>query len=882
MKLWWHKISAWFRKLARRGNLESELNDELLFHQEMLESSYRDQGLNPREAHRRARRELGHIDRIKEASRDQRRFGFFEDTWRDIKQAVRSLLKTGGITGVAILILALSIATTALTHMYYEGILKSDPPWIEQGSNVVMLKIHRENHPSEFAQLDADNTAQLVDSLTSFEAITTYANAGGPSTVDGTSRWSVGKFVSANFFEVMEVQPAIGRTYSSEEQAAKTTPSLVISHKMWQNRFGGREDILGQQVLFYRTPRTVIGVMPQEFTFPHIPDYWAPIAPRLRGERSRAWTKMWLIGSLKPGVSTEAASAELANRVSQLSIAGDNESLEYTGRAVPLREFFNQPFQKPVPRIMAAATMLQLIALLNVIALVVARGVTKRPERALRAALGATRFRLWRETMAEIGCIVGLGWLIGVVLAWASSKLVIAFLAPGISFPNWWEIRMDWSEAVFTLLLSGGIVAVFATFPLWKSTAIGLEERIRGLSPGRGVSVSGQRFRDGVVITQFAVAVPLLLGATFSILDVRALSQTSVGIDPTNIGQIRVTSVNRTPEQHLEDMRTLQRELEANPEVIAAAFGDSMPGTQTWGGRYPIEYQLPDGTSATLANVRNHVVSSDLPALFGMALQTGRWLEPVDASLDSLGVLVDTEFARRAFGDDSPLGKRVARPSRPGRTETVWGTVVGVVSPTRANVFTDYAPTIYLPESQLHTSNNIYFKSRGAPSLLMPAMIEMVDNLGSHVFTTPSFDAYEDSMDQFIWQSRFESRLLTVFGLIALMIIVLGLIASVAFVVAQKRHEIGVRMALGARPPQVLAHVIRGGLTNAILGTLIGLGIGWGAAGWAATFFDKVSPHDASIHTLVVIAMLCLSLAASLWPAKRATQIDPIECLRAE
>lgn len=171
--------------------------------------------------------------------------------------------------------------------MYYNGILESDPPWLQSDSNVVMLKIHRTNWSSEFAQLGADDTEELLGSLTGFESLTTYANTGGPTTVDGVSRWSSGKLVSPSFFEVMGVQPALGRTYSTEEHAAQRHSSIVISHRMWQTRFSGHEDILGQQVMFYRTPMTVIGVMPPEFTFPHNPDYWGPLTPRLRLENGQ-------------------------------------------------------------------------------------------------------------------------------------------------------------------------------------------------------------------------------------------------------------------------------------------------------------------------------------------------------------------------------------------------------------------------------------------------------------------------------------------------------------------------------------------------------------------------------------------------------------------
>lgn len=531
---------------------------------------------------------------------------------------------------------------------------------------------------------------------------------------------------------------------------------------------------------------------------------------------------------------------------------------------------------------MSAAIVLQLIAVLNVVALIVARGVSRRPERALRAALGTSRFRLWRETMAEVFCIVGSGWLVGMIAAWICSPSLVAFLAPGVTFPAWWEISIDWSEAGYTLALTAAIVTIFATLPLWKATAVTLDEQIRGLAPGRGISLFGRRFRDVAIVLQFIIAVPLLMGATLSIMNVRTLSQTPLGIDPTNIGQVMVTSVNRTPEQHLADMKTLQTRVEEHADILAVGFGDAMPGSLSGGGTLSANYQLPDGASASLSNVTMHSGSANLPSLFGISLLHGRWLQPADSNPDTLGVLIDTTFAERAFGTEPPIGQRVARLMRPGQSEQIWGTVVGVVSPTRRTVFKNYAPSIYFPGSQLHTSNNIYFKSRGAPGLLVPKVIETIESLGPHIFTTLRFGDYREAIDLFIWQSRFVSRLLTAFGLIALLIITLGLVATVAYSVAQRHHEIGVRMALGAQPIRIVRQFVRDGLSRAVLGTLLGLAICLSAADWADSLFSKVSTRDLSTYAMVVMVLIVISALASFWPAKKATAIDPIECLRAE
>lgn len=871
----------WFSRLLRRRRLETELDEELRFHLEMQAEANRAAGMSADEALRAARRQFGHVDSVKESCRDQRHLGRIEDTWRDLRQAARSLRRDPGFAGSVTGLLALSVATVAIVRMYYAGFLLSDPPYLRKPDEVVAIFAHPADKPEAERLVSMPDFRDWSASSRTFERISAYLHLGGAVSTGDRHDWASGLGVSAGFFDVLGVQASLGRTFSAEEFQAERTDAIVISHRFWQERFGGSPDVLGKQVVFFTTPATIIGVMPPEFDFPHGQSYWWPMNRRMLPPDDRDQRRLALIGRIKAGSSRKDATAEMAAQV-QATDANLPAELRRSARVIPLRDRFNTSFQKQSRLFLGAALVVQVLAALNIAGLLFARSLVIMPQIALRAALGASRARLLRESLAEPLLLSLAGLALGLAFASAVRPAIIAALAPEWPFPSWWRFELSLPVLAFAAASSVGTVMLFALIPAWRTSRVTLDPQVRSVNSSRGASPRARRIRSSAVAVQIAAALVLVLGAALTLADLRVLRSTPLGIDPEGIFTLTVTHLDRDQEANSTYFTRLLDETAILPGVTAAGLGLTMPGSFDRNHRN-VTAESTDLRQATFEGILLRSITPAILDVFRIPLLQGRNFNAGDTAASEPVVMIDRTFAERAFPGANPIGKRISMElaGKPPR----WMTIIGVVGPTRSNPFAELAPTIY--ESLIAQTRSpvavLYLRVHGEPAPVLESARAVARRLESRVSLITQLDGrYAALVAGTYWQARFFSRVMAGFALLAFVIATAGIGAIVAFNVARQRHDVGVKLALGATPSRVTAEITAWGLKLGLAGVALGLCVALTASPWFKGQLSKVSASDPAIYAGVGGLFLVVTVAACWWPARRAARVDPMITLRAE
>ena len=852
-------------------------------------------GMTPEEARVEALRRLGEplgevrasLRRAAERRERRRRFRESADAlWGDIQFALRQFAQAPGFTALVVLTLALGIGINMAIFSVVHRLLLAPLPY-PNGSRIVMPMRESALHFRQSAD------AALVKAW--YERSRTVMSIAGVSELmfsvlpDGAIDTIPTAAITANFLPTLGVHPILGRGFAPEEERSGAAVAM-ISHALWRRSYGGRTDVIGAMVHHEGRPLTIVGVTPPGLALPlsrnTAPDVWLPAPLEQTGNGAGGVPGPGIFVTLRPGVTLDAATREFAAVAASLpdSIAGDSRL-----RLMRAQDFLDQRATRMVRVLFAAVGALLLIACANVANLLLARAWTRQREFAVRRALGGGRGRLIRQVLTESLLLAFAGGLLGVGITGIVLRVILALRPP--SLDQLADVRLDptvllWAVglSVATALLFGCAPALFAA---GRQVGDVLRRETRGGSPG----VVSRRVRSGLTVLEIAAALVLLVGAGLLVRSFASLQRMPLGFEPRGLVYADVLLGGPWDRDRVPALReTVVRRLLALPGVTGVAVG-TMP-VKGFVGSGGVEVDAGPGKPAAHVPALGTVyITPEYFRVARIALLAGRLPDsPTEASRRPFGmsseVLVNREFARRAWPDESAIGGRLRAisgiPPRGAQPEP-WATVVGVVDDTRMpDVRGDVA------ELQVYSLvpprlGNVPFVVRTANSadVAAPMVKQAIASADPNIYVRQvlSGDRY---LRDGLAPTRFAMALLTTFAVVALLVAAVGLYGVVAYGVAQRTREIGVRVALGAQPRAILAWVVGNGLRLAAAGAAIGAVVAVAATRVLETLLHGVSPADPPTFAAIVLMVVAIALLASYIPARRALRIDPAEALRAD
>ena len=874
---WLFTIPLRSRSLFCRDHVERDLDDELQFHVEMRTREELARGHSAAEARRIAIRAMEGLELHKEECRDMRRVNYIEHLLQDLRYAARMIAKSPAFALIAVVTLALGIGANTAIFSTVDSVLMRPLPFADPGRLVMVWEYAWQSDspkntpaPGNFAEWQLRNHVFTEMAATRGRAVNL--------TGDGAPEQVLGRIVTSSFFSVLGVSPLLGRTFTEEEDRTNA-PVVVISYGLWQRRFLGEPAVIGKPILMNGKTHTVVGVMPREFVFRHRDaDYWKPIAFTAADRQQRGNHFLNVVARLKPGVTIEraredmrAVAADMARQYHQ------NRNLGAT--VVPLREELVGKTRTGLLVLMAASGCVLLIACANLASLLLARGVVRQREIAVRAALGAGRGRLLRQLITEGTVLAVIGGVLGVAIAPAGIK-VLARLVPA-TLPLTAEPALDARLLGFALALSLVTGLLFSLIPAWQAARTGLHNNLK--QGGRaGMGARGQATRDALVVLEVALALVLLVGAGLMLQTMARLRSIDIGFRPDHLLLARtILAPNRYQTQ---PARTAFAErvldgVRALPGVQGAAYGSTLP-FQSAGNTsgYRIEGRTLEPNDPSDALYR--VATDGYLATLGVRLLEGRVFDRGDGAETSPVLVVNETFARRYWPRESALGHRVSVDF----PEPVWRTIVGVVADVRERGYElDRKPGIYQPAAQqsLSLTPELVVRVNGDPVSLAPAVRRIIAAVDPEQ-PVSNVGTMDDILDGAIADQRQQMTLLGTFAGLALLLASIGLYGVLSYAVTQRSREIGLRIALGATAVNVVRMVV--GRCLLLTGTGLAIGL---AASWALTRLMKnllygVQATDATTFVAVTALLATVALIACWLPARRAARVDPIVVLREE
>jgi predicted permease len=800
------------------------------------------------------------------------------------RYAIRTLAKRPGFTAVCVLTLALGIGATTAIFSAINGVVLKPLPYPED-ERLVMLWY---NNVAEGIERDVTSypTFQDWQAAESFQSVAGYTSTVATFTGHGPAEEFAGAWVTEGFFDVLGAHPASGSLLGEAHTAAGDDQVVVLSHRLRNLWFGDDAAVIGQRIDINGVSREIIGVMPAGIAFPVGADFWLPIAPNAPAwsqvveVRAILWMSVW--GRLAPQSTVQEASAELDAVMGRLAAEG---LVGEGGRVFlePLRDTIVGSVRPAMGALAGAVMFVLLIACANIANLLLARGATRRREFALRSALGAKGWALSRQALVE-SLVLGIaGGFLGLILAYAGTSAIVAFSPADL--PRIDNVQVDTTVVVFAVLAAIVTALAFGLAPALQARATALAPALRAGDRSDAGSPMA-RLRPALVVIEVALALVLLVGAGLLLRSFAELQSVDPGFRTENTLSFRISMPStRYPEG--EQVRALQtgliERLESLPGVESAAAANTL-FLQRLPSMTPvsIEGQPPPQEGAPTVNVTNDFVSPDFFRAMSIPLVGGRGFAPSDIA-DGLQVaIVNETFARRLLAGEDPIGRRFTR-GNPAAEDVAWLTIVGVVADTRrAGLAEPVRPEAYRPFTQVTPrSMEVLVQTEISPLSLVPQVRELVRQLDPDM-AVAELRTIESALADAMATQRFIMILLAGFAALALTLALIGLYGVLAFLVAQRRREIGLRMAVGAGRREVIVMVLRQSLRyvlpGVVLGTLVALLLTRVLQGQ----LHGVSPTDPATFIAVATTLVAVALLASWIPARRAARIDPMEALRDE
>ena len=801
--------------------------------------------------------------------------------WQDLRYALRMLCKNPGFTTTAVLTLALGIGANTALFSVVNGVLLRPLPYPDPTSLVVISAVNQKTQEI-FPLCDADFLDWRSQNQ-SFGAVAAFSSGNRFNiTGSGIPQQVLGDFVTAEYFSVLGVTPVVGRTFLPNEDQEASPRLALLSYGLWRSRYGSNPNIIGEQIVLNGSNFTIIGVMPRNFLPSSETQLWANLAikpPNRRGP-------YYLTGEarLKPGVTFEQARADLAAIARRIEEQSPLTNSHMTFRAVPLEEAIVGDVRPALLVLLGAVGFVLLIASANVANLLLARASVRAREVAIRAALGASRSRLTTQLLTEGTLLAVVGGLFGLLLAKLGVKLLID-LGPS-NLPRLDEVTIEAHVLVFTCVISLASGILFGLVPAIAGGRTDLNKSLReGGRSGEGQHRS--RARGIIVVAEIALSLVLLIGGGLMLKSFYRLQRVNPGVNANNALTMQVSLPRRQYDdnQTIAFYRQLLEKLQILPGVESAAVGMALPPNLLEVTDYFTVEGQAETSERNLGMADLVFVSPDYFRALGVPLVAGRYFTSADRAGAPKVVVINQTLARRYWPDENPVGKRI-KTGGAERPKNPWMEIVGVVGDVKYSGL-DAAPemVLYWPAEQ-EAWSSMYLVLRTSPTFGDPtALASGVQN------TVWSLDkdlpvAHIRTLDQLLSESvqqpRFRTVLLEVFALIALSLATVGIYGVLAYSVSQRRHEIGIRIALGAQRHEVLSLVVGQGMLLTLIGVIIGLALALAFARFLSTLLYAVHPIDPSIFIISPLVLTCVALLACCIPARRATRVDPMVALRYE
>jgi putative ABC transport system permease protein len=805
---------------------------------------------------------------------------------QDLRYALRTLLKSPSYSAIAVLVIALGIGANAAIFSFVDAMLLRPLPYPHADRLYAPISMNpaRGSDRSSITYADYEDWKREHDVFESVALVSeTIVDLTGGSEPERIS----GLLVSQEFFALTRPQPIVGRTLRPEDHAAKAPRVAVISYSLWQRRFGGAADVLGTTVRIGGIPTEVVGVLPPRATWPEDTELFVPMRTELFGRDVRTRRDNMIfqgIARLADGVTPEQAEARMRAIATRLEQEFPESRKGWANGLLPLREYIVEPdLRTALFVLLAAVAAVLLIGCANLASLALVRGAGRVREIGVRLALGASRARLLRQLLSESLLLAAAGGVLGVALAGAMVQGLRTAVPPEAPFLD--QVAIDTRVLIATAVMSFVTGLFFGVLPAMTASGVHVADSLKEGSRGSGHSRRASRVRAVLVVGEIAAAVVLLVAAGLLVRSLANLSATDpeVDLDRVLAGRFSLPGA-RYPEsaQRGEFVRQLTSRLASEPGVESAAITTYLP---VGGGGFDLgRVFLADGWPEPPAHndvaAQWTVISPDYFRTLGMPLRRGRMFEDRDNANATPVIIVSETFARRAFGDENPLGRRI----RSWRDENLYREIVGVVADVPYASLSDPTRSIvYIPHQQ-NTWGLITVVVRaasGPPEALAPVLRRTVNSLdpdlalaGVTAMTTIARDS--------IARERVSATLMSALALAALVLAALGIYGVMSYAVAERRQEMGLRLALGASPRDLYRTVLSRGLTLTAVGLGIGLALAIGAARLLRALLYDTSPFDPVAFASTAGVLLLIAFIACVVPARRASTADPLVALRSE
>ena len=882
-----HPIRALRMKVAGAiapGRVDAETSREIEFHLEMRTAQLVHSGVAPEEARRRARAEFGGPTQVREKCRDVRGLPSLESFAQDVRYGWRMIRRSPGSAAVAAATLALGIGVNSAFFSAVNAILLRPLPFAS-GGRLVHLRQPAPGVGIEDANFSPPEVRDIAAQSRTLDGVSEYHHMEFTLLGHGDPIRVRTGVVSAGFFDILGVKPALGRTFRPGEDGHGAAPVLIVSHDFWENQLGGDPAIVGKAFEMNDKVHTVVGVLPALPQYPDENDVYMPVSAcpyraHEHWDQNRTARGLDVFARRRPGASIAAVSRELgviADRLHRQYPAAYPADAKATFAAVPLAEELTRHARLTFVMLLATAGLVLLIACANVANLTLARLTRRRRELAVRAAMGAGRRRILRQLVTESTMIALVGGAAGLGIAALAHRFLVSFASRFT--PRAAEISIDGRVLLFTFVVALATGIAFGAFPAFRGTR-GLAAALKESDEGRSPS-AGRRSHSALVVPQVAISLMLLVGAGLLVKSLLRLSRVDPGFESENVLTFRV-SLNWSKykeDESREFYRRLLEKIDAFPGVRGAAVASAFPlsGGTPWSSDLDVEgVTLPP--SRVKPQVDPQLVTPDFFRVIGIPVVRGRALTDGDRHGAIEVAVVNATFARKHFGSESAaMGHRINIGGEPIH----WREIVGVVGDVKQyGLDKPVTDEVYIPFAQNPGSTMmVLVRAAGSPEAVERQAAAAVHSIDA---TAPVSDVHtldrlrKNSLDS----PRLTTTLFSGFALLALAIAAAGIGAVTAFSIGQRTREIGIRMALGASRGDVLRMVVRQAMAPVFLGLAFGLAGALAATRVMAALLFSVAPTDPVTFAVVSTALVATAAVACLVPGRRAVRVDPMVALR--
>jgi putative ABC transport system permease protein len=803
--------------------------------------------------------------------------------WQDLKYGVRMLTKNPGFTIVALLAIALGIGANTTIFSAVNALILH-PFSFDNQERLVMIWERVPDAGIKRGSVAPGNFADWRDQSKSFEEMAAINKRAFNLTEGAQPERIAGSRVSTRFFATLGVQAAKGRTFSDEEGEVGREQVAVIKESLWERRYASDPNIIGRQIMIDGKPHTVIGIMPKEFNFPvNGGEIWTPLAFDAKAQQERDNHFLDIIGRLKPGVTRAQAQAEI-DSISQRAAAAFPESNSgRTGFVEGLNESFTRGSRNHLNVLMGAVIFVLLIACANVANLLLVRSTSRQKEIAVRMALGGSRLRLIRQLLTESLLLALLGGALGLLFSVWGVEFIKGGIPQGFAqyIPGWEKMHLDSEVLIYTLVITLLTGAVFGLAPALQATRLNLNESLKESGKGASSGTSRNRLRSLLVVSEIALSLVLLVGAGLMIRSFINLMRSELGVNPKNVLTMELSIPRQKyaeEQQRINFYGELVGRLQNLPGVTNAAAINYVPmGRTSSSSNFRIEGEAPPAKGKE-PHADYRVVTPSYFEAIGTPLREGRAFTDADKKGSPLVAIINESLARRFFPAGDALGKRIVFSDEEGALE-----VVGVAADVKNEDLDEEADfTVYRPFVQdPWWSMALVVRTNSDPVQLAPLVRGEVRAIDAEQ-PVYNIKTMEQVIDESVSAKRLAMLLLVFFAFGALLLAAIGIYAVMSYAVTSRAHEIGIRMALGAQPGDILRLVIRQGLVLTFIGVALGLAGALALTRAMTEILYGVKATDPVTFAGLSLLLSLVAFIACFVPARRATRVDPMIALRYE